>query len=111
MKKMLLLVPALALLLVPSWGCTSGLGRSEMVSVVERGPASIPCSRVSKMELAGAAQRSRRGSRRVLSGDCASCVENSVACVSEAFPSDFLRTVPTARPIRTVLTRSWRHPT
>ena len=69
------------LLLVPPWGCTSGPGRSEMVGVVERGPTSIPCSRVSKMELAGATSLSRCGSRRVLSGDSASCVESSVAHV------------------------------
>ena len=55
------------LLLVPSLGCMSGHGRSEMDGVVERGPASIPCSRVSKMELASAASQSRRGSRRVSS--------------------------------------------
>jgi hypothetical protein len=63
------------------------------------------------MELAGTTSRSRRGSRRVLSGESASCVESSAAYVSEAFPNDFSRTVPTTRPTWTVLTRSLRLPT
>ena len=67
---------ALQLILVPSRGLTCGRGRYEMDGVNVRGPASILCSRVSKMELGGATTRSCRGSRRELLGECASCTEN-----------------------------------
>jgi hypothetical protein len=49
---------ALQLILVPSRGLTCGRGRYEMDGVNVRGPASILCSRVSKMELGGATTRS-----------------------------------------------------
>jgi hypothetical protein len=67
---------ALQLILVPSRGLPCGRGRYEMDGVNVRGPASILCSRVSKMELGGATTRSCRGSRRELLGECASCTEN-----------------------------------